>query len=62
MFKYLNRLTELHCEQRHHKFINHNICKLIHLSSNLFIQNPKSKRKKEIPAKDQVFSMQQGNV
>ena len=45
MFKYLNRLTELHCEQRHHKFLNHNICKLIHLSSNLFIENPKARGK-----------------
>ena len=24
MSKYLNKLTELHCEQIHHKFINHN--------------------------------------
>ena len=47
MIKYLNRLTELHCEQRHHKFIDHNICKLINFSSNFLIENPKSKRKRK---------------
>ena len=60
MFIYLNKLTELHCEQRHHKFINHDICKLIHLTSNHRISQ--KLEEKEIPAKHQVFSMQQENV
>ena len=38
----MNRLTNIRCSQRHH-----NLCKLIHLSSNLFTENPKSKRKRK---------------